>query len=636
MGSTSDDTPAGFWAAETIRVGLPVQTHEPSSSVEKEALLRAALEAALKSNEAHRLILESAGEGIYGLDADGLATFANPAAEVLTGWKAEELIGRSQHSMIHHSHPDGSPYRPGTCPIYMALRDGQVHYCDSEVFWRKDGTCFPVAYTSTPIIRDGKPDGAVVVFQEISDRKRREKAEAANQAKSEFLANMSHEIRTPLNGILGFSQLMLGDSNLSDLQRNRLNTINRCGEHLLSLLNDILEMSKIEAGRTTLNPSAFDLHTLIDDLEAMFRMRADEKELHFIVERIGHIPRYVTGDESKLRQVFINLLGNAFKFTEKGGVVLRVRLQQDGFSLEAEIEDTGVGISDDEIGGMFQYFEQTQSGRMSGTGTGLGLAISRAFVRLMGGDVTVRSRVGHGSVFGFGVLLQSAEPVTAKVLGFRRAQHLKLDQPRFRILIADDKQDNRTLLSQLLEPIGFELREAVNGLEALRSYEEWHPHLILMDVIMPILDGNEAVCAIRERDSSVKIISISASTFEQDRNKTLETGADDFIAKPFRQLELLEKIRALLGAEYIYEDESVDAAPATIDPTVSSLVALPDDLLSQIEIAARIGDFERITELVSEAALVYPKEAAKLGRLAEEFDSNTLLRLIQARTEECD
>ena len=487
MGSTSDDTPVGFLAAETIRVGLPVQIHEPSSAIEKEALLRSELEAAQRNNEAHRLILESAGEGIYGLDADGLATFANPAAEVMTGWKAEELIGRSQHSMIHHSHSDGSPYRPGTCPIYMALRDGQVHYCDSEVFWRKDGTCFPVAYTSTPIIRNGKPDGAVVVFQEISDRKRREKAEAANQAKSEFLANMSHEIRTPLNGILGFSQLMLGDSNLSHQQRSRLNTINRCGEHLLSLLNDILEMSKIEAGRTTLYPSVFDLHTLIDDLEAMFRMRADEKELHFIVERLGHIPRHVTGDESKLRQVFINLLGNAFKFTEKGGVALRVRVadRNSGFSLEAEIEDTGSASQKTKSAVCFSIL--SKHGAAARVVPALGW-VSQLAERLCGSWVET-SQFGasrNGSVFGFGVFLRAGGSPCRRVLRFRRAQHLKLDQPRFRILIADDKKDNRILLSQLLEPIGFELREAVNGLEALRSYEEWHPHLILMDVIMPI------------------------------------------------------------------------------------------------------------------------------------------------------
>jgi hypothetical protein len=237
-------------------------------------------------------------------------------------------------------------------------------------------------------------------------------------------------------------------------------------------------MSKIEAGRTTLNVSAFDLHGLIDDLEAIFRMRADEKELDFIVERLGHIPPNVTSDESKLRQVLINLLGNALKFTERGGVVLRVRVQDDvlsGLHLEAEVQDTGIGISEDEIGNVFEYFEQTQSGRKSGTGTGLGLAISRAFARLMGGDITAQSQPGQGSVFRFSVPLQLAKGSGCKGLGSRRVDCLKMNQPKFRVLIADDKEENRLLLSQLLEPIGFELHEAVNGVEAIRSYEQWHP-----------------------------------------------------------------------------------------------------------------------------------------------------------------
>jgi CheY-like chemotaxis protein len=211
-------------------------------------------------------------------------------------------------------------------------------------------------------------------------------------------------------------------------------------------------------------------------------------------------------------------------------------------------------------------------------------------------------------------------------------QRLQLNQTKFRVLIADDKQDNRVLLSQLLEPIGFEVREAVNGIEAVRSYEQWHPHLILMDVIMPLVDGNEAVRDIRERfhDRSVKIITISASTFEQDRKKALEIGADDFIGKPFRQPELLEKIRALLGAEYIYEDEFVDSAQPGVGAKGTSFSKLPQDLLVRITAAARMGEFDRVAELISEVALLSPQAAAKLGRLAEEFDTDNLLRLIQA------
>lgn len=602
--------------------------------------------AALESKEEQlRLLLESTAEAISGIALDGTCTFCNPAWLRIFGYRSvDEVIGQNVHELVHHHTRDGRPILPEGCRMQQVVITGKGCHADDEVLWRADGTYLPVEYWSHPQVVGGVIVGAVVAVIDITERKAmedellraKETAEAANRAKSMFLANMSHEIRTPMNGILGFSQLMLGDAQMSDQQRAHLNTINRCGEHLMSLLNDILEMSKIEAGGTTLNPSAFDLHTLIDDLQAMFSLRADAKKLHFIVERLGDIPRHVTSDEGKLRQVFINLLGNALKFTETGGVVLRLRIQQNNDSsdlrLEAEIEDTGIGIAEDEVGGMFQHFEQTRSGRMSGTGTGLGLAISRGFVRLMGGDLTVRSQVNHGSVFAFSVLLRAAEHSVPLRLGHRRVQRLKSNQPKFRLLIADDKEDNRVLLSQLLEPIGFELREAVNGIEAIRRYEEWHPHLILMDVIMPLVDGHEAIRDIRERahDNTVKIITISASTFEQDRKKALEIGADDFLAKPFRQPELLEKIRALLGAEYVYEDDLPQTSKIDFDPTGSSVSKLPPELLAQLADSARIGEFERVRELISSITLLFPQEAAKLSRLAEEFDTDNLLLLIQA------
>ena len=595
-------------------------------------------------------LLESTAEAISGIDLGGKCTFCNPAWLRMFGYQStEEVIGRDSHEMIHHHTLDGKRILVEECRMRKVVISGIGSHAEDEVFWRADGTCFPVEYWSHPQVIGGSIVGAVIAAIDITERKvmedelrcAKEAAEAANRAKSIFVANMSHEIRTPMNGILGFSQLMLGDAQLSAPQRGHLNTINRCGEHLLSLLNDILELSKIEAGHTTLNPSVFDLHALIDDLEAMFRMRTEAKKLRFIVERLGVIPRHVISDENKVRQVLINLLGNALKFTGKGGVALRIQVQDhepSGLRLEAEIEDTGVGISEGEVGRMFQQFEQTQSGRMSGTGTGLGLAISREFARLMGGDVTVRSRVGHGSVFSFIALLQPAEALTPKGVGLRRVQRLNLDQPTFRVLIADDKEDNRVLLLQLLGPLGFELREAVNGVEALRSYEQWHPHLILMDMIMPLVDGNEAVREIRERfhDHAVKIITISASAFEQDRKNALGIGADDFIGKPFRQPELLEKIRVLLGAEYIYEDETMDSAHVGIDSVETSLSTLPQDLLAQIAAAAQIGDFDRVSELIAEAALLSPQAAAKLSRLAEEFDSDNLMRLIEASPQGCD
>jgi PAS domain S-box-containing protein len=605
--------------------------------------------AALESKEEDlRLVLDSTAEAIYGLDLAGRCTFCNPAWLRMFGFhRVEEVIGQDMHGLIHHHTREGKVLTTEDCRMRQVIATGDGVIVDDEVLWRVDGTCFPAEYRSHPQVVGGVTVGAVVIMLDITDRKAledelrssKEAAEAANRAKSMFLANMSHEIRTPMNGVLGFSQLMLGDVHLNDQQRSHLNTINRCGEHLLSLLNDILEVSKIEAGRTTLNPGGFDLHALIGDLEAMFRMRTDGKELDFIVESLGPIPRHVIGDEGKLRQVLINLLGNAVKFTETGGVALRIRVENNGPStlrLEAEVEDTGSGISQDEIGSVFQYFEQTQSGRRSGMGTGLGLAISRAFVRLMGGDLTVRSQVGKGSVFSFTALLQPEEASAPRQSAVRRVHRLSSSQPEFRVLIADDNEDNRMLLKLLLAPVGFHLSEASDGIEALRIYEQWHPHLVLMDVVMPLMNGTEAVRFIRERagDRSTKIITISASTFGQDRKEALEIGADDFIGKPFRHAELLEKIRVLLGTEYTYEDDFAGSPQPDVDRAGSHVSDIPQDLRAQIAHAARTGEFSRVTELISEVALRSPQAAAQLDRLAREFDSDSLLRLIQTCPQE--
>ncbi len=424
----------------------------------------------------------------------------------------------------------------------------------------------------------------------------KEAADAANRAKSEFLANMSHELRTPLNAILGFSQLLAHSTNLDPEQRENLDIIRRNGEHLLTLINQVLDLSKIESGRTTLHATNFDLHRLLDDLEDMFRLRAKEHGLQLLFDCAADVPRYIRTDEIKLRQVLINLLSNAIKFTEKGKISLRVyelyelrELNELGESetqklknskaqklknsktLQFSISDTGPGITPDEIDNLFEAFVQTQTGRQSQKGTGLGLSISRKFVQLMGSDMSVSSEVGRGTVFTFDIpvsVIEAAEIETKHPT--RRIIALEPNQPRYRILIVDDKWDNRQILIKLLNPLDFELREANNGQEALEIWDAWKPHLIWMDMRMPVMDGYEATKKIRDEElrlvlsdvegmknseDRVPIIGITASTLEEQRVVVLSTGCDDFVSKPFRETDIFDMMHKHLGVQYVYEED---------------------------------------------------------------------------------
>jgi CheY-like chemotaxis protein/nitrogen-specific signal transduction histidine kinase len=471
--------------------------------------------------------------------------------------------------------------------------------------------------------------------RDVTERKRYEQSlQQANRAKSVFLANMSHEIRTPMNAILGFSQLMLRDRDLTTRQCQYLGTINRSGEHLLALINDILEMSKIEAGRTTLNASTFDLPVLLKDLEMMFRVRTDEKKISFAVETIGDVPQYIVTDINKLRQVFINVLGNAVKFTDEGGVALRVLADRDcatGPCLRVEIEDTGPGISPDEQDRLFRHFEQTKTGQQTGTGTGLGLAISREFVRLMGGAITVTSEVGKGSTFVIQLPLKEGEAQAVhekekprQVLG------LQPGQAPCRILVADDVEDNRQLLAQLLGPIGFEIRLAVNGAEAVRAFEEWKPCLILMDFRMPVMDGHEAIRRIRAMDGGrdTKIIAVTASAMDENRAELMEIGADDFIGKPFREMDLFEKIQTHVGVQYVYAEQTV-AAPEDDAPalTSESLADWPRGLIDPMRDAVITADLDQLLARIQEVEGRSLPVAQGLRRLAEGFQYQKLLDL---------
>ena len=494
--------------------------------------------------------------------------------------------------------------------------------------------------------------------QEIKERQRAEEAaKTANQAKSTFLANMSHELRTPLNAILGFAQIMHRSRSLPPEHQDNVNIINRSGEYLLSLINDVLDMSKIEAGKITLDEQNFDLHQLLDEIHDLFYLRAESKHLQFGIERGDEVPRYIHSDGKKLRQVIINLIGNALKFTQEGGIYLYVKSQLPKYPqpvvkggllekgaidskeviLEFRVEDTGPGIAEDEIDQLFEAFTQTATGRASQQGTGLGLPISRQFVQLMGGDISVHSEVSKGTVFQFSIRAQVVSEAELAYEGgptTRQVIALEPNQPRYRILIVDDKRDNRQLLIQLLNPFGFELREASNGQEAINICDEWQPHLIWMDIRMSVMDGLQATLKIKATPNGkeIAIVALTASTLSEDRSQVLAAGCDDFLRKPFKEADIFELMHKHIGVRYIYEDvkEPVsDEAAAQEVLTPETLATLPDDLLTQMHQAALDLDIELMQDYIIQVQKQNEPLANALLQLANQFQYERLLDLLE-------
>lgn len=474
-----------------------------------------------------------------------------------------------------------------------------------------------------------------------------QEANAANHAKSEFLANMSHELRTPLNAILGFSQLMERDSALTGRQRASLTTINRSGEHLLNLINDVLEMSKIEAGRVTLNPVAFDLHRLLQTMREMFQIRAAAKQLSLQFEIAPDLPQSVFSDEGKLRQVLINLLSNAVKFTQKGGVTLRARAEQmrgRGYTLYFEIEDTGRGIAPEEVDTLFQPFVQTTSGMEAREGTGLGLTISRQFVRLMGGNMQITSTVGQGSTFCFDVQVTQVDSSDVPLTSNRhRVLQLAPNQPKYRILVVDDRPENRDLIAELLTLVGFEIRVAENGQAAIGQWQAWHPNLIWMDMRMPVMDGYQATRHIRTVEAQTSpqhqptiIIALTASAFEEQQANIIAVGCDDFVRKPFREQVIFEKMADHLGVQYIYaqEEESNEkdgqlTATSHCLVATSSLQIMPEEWIAKLHQAALAVDGDRILQLIEQIPEPHIALAAELTELVHRFCFDEILELTQ-------
>ncbi|HTS62586.1 MAG TPA: two-component regulator propeller domain-containing protein [Candidatus Acidoferrales bacterium] len=468
---------------------------------------------------------------------------------------------------------------------------------------------------------------------EVSTRTRelriaKEAAEAANRTKSVFLANMSHELRTPLNAILGFSSLVREDPGLPEERRKDMDIINRSGEHLLGLINEVLDMAKIEAGRKGLEIVSCDLKGLAREVAEMVRMRADQKGITLTVAESDDLPRFVRTDAGKVRQILINLLGNAVKFTEEGTVTLR----SGGAAGEAvfEIEDTGVGIAPEDRERIFEAFVQV--GRPgSQKGTGLGLSITRQFVELMGGSISVASAPGKGSTFRVAFPVAPAQEAEVREPEGRDHRYrLQPGQPEWRILIVEDERENQLLLQRLLTDAGFSVRVAGDGEHGILVFQAWHPHFIWMDVRMPVMDGREATRRIRalEGGREVKIVAVTASTSESERGEVLAAGLDDFVRKPYRAAEVFECMARQLGVAYVADRGGAVVRAAAPPVSADDVAALPEEIRADLRTAVIALDRERLAAAIRRASEVDPRVGQGLAACAERFAYTSILKAL--------
>ncbi len=624
---------------------------------------------------------------LYRTDTQGRLIFGNRTFLSTLGMTLAECLGKTVYELYPQELADKY-----TADNETIMQTGATLDIVEKHQAPVDNSPIYVQVIKTPV-RDenGQIIGTQGIFWDVTERQLAEEtlqqalaaAEVANRAKSTFLASTSHELRTPLNAILGFAQLMSHSSNLSPQHQKHIRIIHHSGQHLLSLINNVLDMSKVEAGSITLNQTNFDFYSLVDDLEAMFHLKALEKKLQLVFECSTDVPQFLHTDQLKLRQVLINLLNNAIKFTHKGSVSVRMSLVISHWSLAKnkqqrtnnkgqttiafEVEDTGIGIAPEELESIFEPFVQASTNQQFQEGTGLGLAISRKFVQLMGGEITVSSKVGSGTIFKVTLPVIVVEATTIKTQQpTRRVIALKPNQPHYRLLIVDDREYNRQLLVNLLSPLDFELREASNGEEAIEVWENWQPHLIWMDLRMPVMDGYEATQQIRVRErrsasiqnsipkqqTTTVIIALTASSSEEERTVALATGCDDFIRKPFRESEIFEAMKQHLGVRYICEEVVTEekSLPTDTDSqglasaiglaiqesfqgasilTPATIANLPTDWLANFQEATVEGDLDLMLTLIEQIRQQNHHLANTLASLANQFQFEELLALIE-------
>ena len=582
-----------------------------------------------------RALVETAVDGVMIIEANGTVQEYNPACESLFGYRADEVIGRNVKMLMP------PPYREEHDEYLQRYRSTGIKRIigiGREVEGRrKDGTTFPMELS----VGEARPGGHQVfvgIIRDITARKSaeqslriaKEQAESASHAKSQFLANMSHEIRTPMNAVLGYTQLIENDPELPDKYHRPLRAIHTAGNHLISLIDEILDLSKIEAGAMELDNRDFDLGDLTEDIAGMFAIRCEQKGLLLwrVETQIGD--RAVHADDRKLRQILINLLGNSVKFTDRGQVALTVF--QDRGRYAFTVEDTGPGISYDAQQRIFEPFQQAEEGEAKG-GTGLGLAITKRHIELMGGSLSLDSTPGEGSCFRFELELPPAEgDLIAKPE--QNSQLCRLAEPyRVRALVVDDVEDNREVLSGLLQRSGVEVTMANSGAEALQSIAEQIPDIVFMDVRMPVMDGLSAVQQVRERwhEEHIICVAITASGLLRQRSFYLKAGFDDFIGKPFQFDKVCDCMVRHLNVKFEHEPPAEITAGTVPCDDEAAVVALPDDLRARLLAAARINALTELETLIGELKELGPATgcvAEELETLLSCYDMDGIIALI--------
>ncbi len=604
--------------------------------------LKQAEEALIESSARLELATRAGGVGVWDYDLVKNVLLWDDQMYFLYNVNKDDFSG-AYEAWSSRVHPDDVV--GGNLAIQLAIGGEKEFNTEYRIIWPDQSVHTIRALATVEYDNSNNPIRMVGTNWDITKQKETEavllkaksEAEVANKSKSIFLANMSHEIRTPLNAIIGFSQLMNREQ-LTESQSDYVLSIHRSGEHLLTLINDILELSKMEAGRVVLNPTNIDLDALLGDLQRMFTVQAKAKQLQLIFETPAGMPQFILVDESKLRQILINLIGNAIKFTDHGGVVVRARVDLRNNSestLCVEIQDSGTGISDADMEKLFRHFEQASAGIKQRTGTGLGLALSRELVILMGGDITVSSELNIGSLFRFQVDIMegSAEATIHKPT--RQVLCINNPERAYRILVVDDIRENRRLVNDFLNLPGFEIIEAVDGEDAIAKFEQWNPHLILMDLRMPVMDGYEAIKRIKGtlKGKSIPIIVLSASQFEEDKSNLFAPEIEGYIRKPFRENELFETIGRVLDIDYVYREDlkgiTVLNSLNTVDALSAEFLKLPKKFIVEMRDALELGDFYLLIELIRAVEPANPELAANLRLYAKNFDYDHLHEIIK-------